>query len=192
MVYEDSKLSKSHCKDVMDEWTQDSVAFLIGCSFSFESELAAAGLPSHQTVLGKMVPMYRTNVPLCPSGVFTGATYIVSMRSYRKRDVERVRGITRQYRVTHGEPLDWGWEAVKRLGIPDLQQPAWGDAPLGQDGEKLVRGEDDDDDTEVPVFWGCGVTPQEAVMKAGLSGTVIAHAPGHMLILDARDDDIKR
>ncbi|UNI14586.1 hypothetical protein JDV02_001201 [Purpureocillium takamizusanense] len=114
------------------------------------------------------------------------------MRSYRSRDVEKVRDITRQYGVTHGEPLDWGWEAVKRLGIQDLQQPDWGDAPLAQNGERLVRGEQGDEDAEVPVFWGCGVTPQEAVMNASLSRRVIAHAPGHMLVLDARDDDIKR
>ncbi|KAL7818211.1 hypothetical protein V8C44DRAFT_320522 [Trichoderma aethiopicum] len=60
--------------------------------------------------------------------------------------------------------------------------------------ERLLRkGEvdgEDGEDEEVPVFWGCGVTPQEAVMRAGLEGVVMAHAPGHMLVLDARDEDI--
>ncbi|KAJ6446211.1 FKBP12-associated protein 1-like protein [Purpureocillium lavendulum] len=191
MVYEDSQLTKSHCEDVVDEWTQDCVAFLIGCSYSFEAEHAAAGLSPRHSVLGKMVPMYRTRVPLCPSGVFTGGTYVMSMRPYRRRDVERVRDITRRYGVTHGEPIDWGWDAMERLGIKDLQQPDWGDAPVGQYGGRLVRGDEGDEDADVPVFWGCGVTPQEAVMKAGLQGTVIAHAPGHMLVLDARDEDIK-
>lgn len=41
---------------------------------------------------------------------------------------------------------------------------------------------------EVPVFWGCGVTPQAAVVESRPS-LAIAHAPGHMLITDARDAD---
>jgi uncharacterized protein YcsI (UPF0317 family) len=53
MVYKDSKLEKSHCSDVTAEWTSDHVAFLIGCSYSFEAELTAAGLPPRQLVLGK-------------------------------------------------------------------------------------------------------------------------------------------
>lgn len=43
---------------------------------------------------------------------------------------------------------------------------------------------------EVPVLWACGVTPQEAVMKANIERTVMAHAPGRMLLLDCRYQDI--
>ncbi|PON21001.1 DUF1445 domain-containing protein [Trichoderma gamsii] len=197
MVYKDSKLEKSHCSDITAEWTSDHVAFLIGCSYSFEAELTAAGLPPRQLVLGRNVPMYRTTLRLCPSGVFRGGTYVVSMRPYKRRDVETVRNITRRFGATHGEPLDWGWEAVERLGIEDIDGPEWGDAPLDGDGKRAfgeMRGgaedENEDEDEEIPVFWGCGVTPQEAVMRAGLEGLVMAHAPGHMLVLDARDEDI--
>lgn len=202
MVYRDSKLEKSHCNDITAEWTSDHVAFLIGCSYSFEAELTAAGLPPRQLVLGRNVPMYRTTLRLCPSGVFQGGTYVVSMRPYKKRDVETVRGITRRFGATHGEPLDWGWDAVERLGIRDIDAPEWGDAPLDADGKRAFgrwrdqgdEGEEEEgeEDEEIPVFWGCGVTPQEAVMRAGLEGVVMAHAPGHMLVLDARDEDIAR
>ena len=41
---------------------------------------------------------------------------------------------------------------------------------------------------EVPVFWGCGVTPQAAVIESR-PDLAIAHAPGHMLVTDARDSD---
>ncbi|KAL7950772.1 hypothetical protein V8C42DRAFT_307505 [Trichoderma barbatum] len=204
MVYKDSKVEKSHCDDVVAEWTDDHVAFLIGCSYSFETALAAAGLAPRQLLLGRNVPMYRTALRLCPSGVFQGGTYVVSMRPYKRRDIERVRDITRRFGATHGEPLDWGWEAVERLGIKDVDAPEWGDAPLDEDGRRAfgeVReqgrsreadGNGDDGDEEIPVFWGCGVTPQEAVMRAGLKGVVMAHAPGHMLVLDARDEDLAR
>jgi uncharacterized protein YcsI (UPF0317 family) len=130
--------------------------------------------------------MYRTNIPLCPAGVFTGATYVVSMRPYKKTEIETVRDVTRPYVATHGEPIAWGWDAVERLGIKDINVPEWGDATLTLDGRPLIEG----DGEVVPVFWGCGVTPQEAVMRANLKGMVMGHAPGHMLVLDLKEEDL--
>ena len=186
MVYRDGVLLRSQTKDIVEEWTDDHVAFLIGCSFSFDSALAQAGLPPRHVAMNRNVPMYRTNIPLCPAGVFSGATYVVSMRPYNAHEVDAARAITRPYVATHGEPIAWGWDAVDRLGIQDLNAPEWGDMPLRLDGRSMMEGDED----ELPVFWACGVTPQEAVMKAGLKGTVMAHAPGHMLVLDAREGDV--
>jgi len=188
MVYHDGELIQSHCPDIVGEWTDDHVAFLIGCSYSFERALTAAGLSPRHTVMGRNVPMYETNMPLCAAGVFTGGTYVVSMRPYRKADVERVRELTRPFVSTHGEPVAWGWDAVERLGIKDINAPEFGDAPLGLDGGFFSAPEQDEE--IVPVFWGCGVTPQLAVMKAELPGRVMGHAPGHMLVLDVMEDDI--
>ena len=188
MVYKDSKLVKFQCTDIVEEWTKDHIAFLIGCSYSFESALTDAGLPPRHTIMDRVNPMYRTNVLLCPAGVFNGSTYVVSMRPYKKSDIEAVRSITRLYILTHGEPIAWGWDAVEKLGIKDIDVPEWGDAPLTLDGRSLgnVYG----DEENVPVFHACGVTPQEAVLRSGLEGTIMAHAPGHMLALDCRDWDI--
>jgi uncharacterized protein YcsI (UPF0317 family) len=187
-VYKDSKLLKFQCDDILEEWTNDHVAFFIGCSFSFESGLTNAGLAPRHTVLDRNTPMYRTNIPLCKAGVFDAGTYVVSMRPYKRKDIETVREITRAYMVTHGEPIAWGWDAIEKLGIKNIDAPEWGDPPVTMDGHPLSVREGDED--EIPVFWGCGVTPQEAIMKAGLEGTIMAHAPGHMLVLDCRDWDI--
>ncbi|ODM15734.1 hypothetical protein SI65_08968 [Aspergillus cristatus] len=165
-------------RDILDLWNDDYVGFLIGCSFSFEDALGRAGLkPRHQET-GTVVPMYRTNLPLLPAGVFTDATCIVSMRPYRPEDVEKVREVTRPYLSTHGEPVAWGWEGMRRLGIEDIQRPDFGEGPVIREGE-------------VPVFWGCGVTPQIAVETAGekIDGLVFAHEPGNMLITDLTDED---
>ena len=188
MVYQDAQLIKSKCVDVVEEWTEDHIAFLIGCSFSFESALSEAGLPPRHATMNRNVPMYRTNIPLCPAGVFTGATVVVSLRPYRKDQVDSVRDVTRPYAATHGEPIAWGWDALRRLGIRDIDKPDWGDAPLTLDGDPL--GQVEGDDENLPILWGCGVTPQEAVMRANLEGTVMGHAPGHMICLDIRDWDI--
>ena len=61
------------------------------------------------------------------------------------------------------------------IGITDLDAPDFGDAVPVHPGE-------------VPVFWGCGVTPQAAVM-ASRPAYAIGHAPGHMAITDARDSE---
>ncbi|OQU97113.1 hypothetical protein CLAIMM_03102 [Cladophialophora immunda] len=190
MVYEDGVLAKSHCGDVGAVWTDDHVGFLIGCSFSFEAALAAEGLVPSHVARGRNVPMYRTSLPLCPAGVFSQCTYVVSMRPYRRNEIQKVRDITRTYVATHGEPIDWGWDAATRLGIRDIGEPEFGDSPILHDGSPLVQSIGAGSEEFVPVFWGCGVTPQEAVRQASLKGSVIGHAPGHMIVLDIRDSDM--
>lgn len=138
-VYENGKCVGRR-RDLHEVWASDHVGFLIGCSFSFEDALTEAGLqPRHQRT-GTIVAMYRTNIPLLPAGIFTGACCIVSMRPYKSEDVERVRDVTRPYLATHGEPVAWGWDAAKRLGIEDVRRPDFGEPQEFQEGE-------------VPVFW---------------------------------------
>lgn len=50
------------------EWKSDSVAFFIGCSYSFESALIKEGLVPRHVELGRNVPMYKTKVPLAAAG----------------------------------------------------------------------------------------------------------------------------
>lgn len=187
-VYENGHACDQDLLDIESLWTETHVGFLIGCSYSFESALAAAGLTPRHQLQGRNVPMYRTNIPLCPAGVFTGGTYVVSMRPYRIEDVERVREVTRPYVATHGEPIAWGWDGAKQLGIEDITKIQWGEQSLREDGGGQPF--DEGEEGYVPVFWGCGVTPQNAVIMAGLEGTVMAHSPGHMIVLDVRDDDV--
>ena len=46
--------------DIKKDWTHDHVAFLIGCSFSFESALGKAGLPCRHWEERRNVSMYKT------------------------------------------------------------------------------------------------------------------------------------
>ena len=58
-VYRSGKLITTKT-DIKDEWTDDHVAFLIGCSFSFESALGKAGLPCRHWEERRNVSMYKT------------------------------------------------------------------------------------------------------------------------------------
>ena len=66
-------------------WRDDLVAFLLGCSFSFEGPLLDAGLEVRHITEGHNVPMYITNRECIPAGVFHGPT-VVSMRPMKMKD----------------------------------------------------------------------------------------------------------
>ncbi|KAI5846227.1 hypothetical protein DFP73DRAFT_545296 [Morchella snyderi] len=167
--------------DITKEWSDDHIGFLIGCSYSFETALVRAGLPPKHTlcVPPRTVPMFRTAVPLCPAGMFTRGVMVVSMRAYPAGRVEEVRDITRRFRRQHGEPVAWGWDGAERLGVAEKVREGRVDF-----GEWVEVGED-----EVPVFWGCGVTPQVAVMESGIAGVVLSHFPGCMFVSDVPAED---
>lgn len=56
--------------------------------------------------------------------------------------------------------------------------PEFGDPPIIREGE-------------VPVFWACGVTPQLVVMSSPeVQGVCIGHAPGKMIVLDIKQEDL--
>lgn len=93
-VYEHGELTGEYT-DVSKffEERNDLVSFLIGCSFSFESELLEAGIPVRQIEEGVNVPMYNTNIPCTPAGVFSG-NMVVSMRPIPYRQVPAATAIT--------------------------------------------------------------------------------------------------
>src|SRR5512138_2715823 len=126
-------------------WRDDLVAFLIGCSFSFEEALAEAGVPLRHVEQGRNVPMYRTTVPCAPAGRFSGPL-VVSMRPIPARLVPLAVEVTARFEKVHGAPVHVG--APEALGIGDLGRPDHGDPVELRPGE-------------LPVFWACGVTPQE-------------------------------
>src|SRR5713226_5933707 len=65
--------------DLHGWWRDDLVAFLLGCSFTFENALLDAALPVRHVEVGCNVPMYRTNIACRPAGAFHGPL-VVSMR----------------------------------------------------------------------------------------------------------------
>ena len=86
-VWRDGELAEERA-DVRELWREDLVAFLIGCSFTFERALLAARLPVRHIEQGVNVPMYRTAVACHPAGRFEGPL-VVSMRPMTPPQAQR-------------------------------------------------------------------------------------------------------
>lgn len=175
-IYENGKLmgEATDVSGFFEEEGRRLVSFLIGCSFSFESALLEAGIPVRQIEEGVNVPMYNTNIPCVSAGIFSG-NMVVSMRPIPHRLVPVAVEITAQMPRVHGAPVQIG--CPEAIGIQDIAKPDYGDMVTIRDGE-------------VPVFWPCGVTPQNVVMNSR-PDFAITHAPGHMFITDVKNVELK-
>ena len=159
-------------KGIGEFYRDDFVFFLLGCSFSFEDALIKAGIPLRHIEEKKNVSMYTTNIPLASAGPFKGEM-VVSMRPIPAERVVDACVITAHYPGVHGAPVHVGYPEL--IGISDIGNPDYGD-PVD-----ILPG-------EIPVFWACGVTPQNALLQAKLP-IAVTHAPGYMFVGDARNAD---
>jgi uncharacterized protein YcsI (UPF0317 family) len=172
-VYRHGQLAEEPA-DLLAWWRDDLIAFLLGCSFTFESALLQANLPVRHLETGGNVPMYLTNRACAPAGIFRGPL-VVSMRPMTPAQAIRAVQVCSRFPRAHGAPLHLG--DPEALGISDLQQPDFGDPVEIRPGE-------------IPVFWACGVTPQAVAMEAR-PPLLITHKPGHMFVTDLRDKDLE-
>ncbi|CAM3427762.1 D-glutamate cyclase family protein [Parendozoicomonas haliclonae] len=154
-------------------WQKDAVAFLTGCSFSFDALLAQAGLVPRHVEMGCNVPMFKTQLSTTPAGDFS-SPLVVSMRPVSNTKIQFVSELTRQYPQAHGEPLTI--QSLQNLGIKNIHKPDWGD-PVEIKAN------------ETPLFWPCGVTTQLAVQSALQKHPdhwAITHSPGCMFLCDKK------
>lgn len=169
-IYRDGKLDKE-VTDVTDDWPEQSVAFLIGCSFSYDGALMKAGIPLKSAEQGKNVPMYKTNLKCRPSGCLRG-NMVLSMKPIPATQVATHIEITNKYKHAHGGPVTVS--SAESIGISDMGKPEWGDSI-------------DVSADEVPIFHACGVTPQAILMESKVP-FAITHAAGHMFVTDLPSD----
>src|SRR4029450_1250454 len=165
-IYKDGVLA-DEVTDAPPYWRGDRVAFLLGCSFTFEWALLEAGIKLWHVEHGKNVAMWRTSTQCRPAGAFHGPM-VVSMRPIPSAQLAKAVTASARFPGAHGAPVHVGDPAAS--GMPEFTRPDWGDA------QEFARG-------DVPVFWACGVTPQ-AVALASRPPFMITHSPGHMFITD--------
>ncbi len=170
-VWRDGQLTEEPT-DIMAHWRDDLVAFVIGCSFSFEEALIADGLRIRHIDEQRNVPMYRTSIACKSAGPFEGRM-VVSMRPFKPAEAIRAIQITTRFPSVHGAPVHIGKPEL--IGIEDIAKPDYGDAVSIQPDE-------------LPVFWACGVTPQSVILQSR-PAFAITHAPGYMLVTDVRNSE---
>ena len=94
-IYRDGQLSEE-TTDISDIWTNDLVAFALGCSFTFEHALQKAGIPVWHIDNNTTVPMFRSNIDTVSAGPFSGKM-VVSMRAIPATRVEEAIKISARY-----------------------------------------------------------------------------------------------
>jgi uncharacterized protein YcsI (UPF0317 family) len=172
LVWEHGEIADERT-EILDWWRDDLVAFVLGCSMSFEEALMLEGLPLRHVASRRRVPMYRTSIPCDPAGRFSGPL-VVSMRPFKPPHLIRAIQITSRFPAVHGAPVHIGFPEM--IGIEDLSRPDYGD-PVD-----VLPG-------ELPAFWACGVTPQAVLAQVKLP-FAITHAPGSMLVTDLKNSEL--
>jgi uncharacterized protein YcsI (UPF0317 family) len=158
--------------DISDLWREDLVAFVLGCSFSFEHELMTAGVPLRHLDEGNVSAMYETNIDTVACGPF-GGKLVVSMRALRPADAIRAVLVTARFPRFHGAPV--------HIGKPELIGV---DLARSYGGHGLKELNDD----ELPVFWACGATAQVAMERAQVP-LAITHSRAHMVLTDRKSEE---
>jgi uncharacterized protein YcsI (UPF0317 family) len=160
--------------DLRAHWRDDHVGFVMGCSLSFDAALEAEGIPARSFRRGDRIPAFTSAIACVPAGRFQGPM-VVSLKPIPRRWVEAVREVTSRYPGAHGGPIHVGDPAA--IGV-DPTRAEWTTAcEIAPD--------------EVPMFWGCGVTPQAIALGAGIP-EMITHSVGHMFMTDLRLEDLRR
>ncbi len=163
-VFEEGR--RREVADVKALWRSDLVAFLIGSGITFDQALERAGVPTDRDRW-----VLRSKIPTVPAGRFRG-DMAVTMRWLTPEQAITATQVSSRFPFNHGAPIHIGDPAA--IGA-DLHQPLFG-SPVSE----IPKG-------VVPVFWACGVTPQEAAVAAKVD-FMITHAPAHGFITDLQAD----
>ena len=166
-VFEHGRLVASP-HDVSDRWRGDTVGVLLGSSMSIDALIERAG-----AAMSPQIWVLRTAVETEPAGMFRGKL-LVTMRLFTPADAEIALRVTGEHPLCHGGPRHVGEPA--EIGA-ELARPVYGE-PLDRIPDGLV-----------PVFWDCGVTPQQAALE-GKVPWMVTHYPGHAFITDRKPEEL--
>jgi uncharacterized protein YcsI (UPF0317 family) len=170
-------------EDIADLWRPDLVAFLIGCSLSFDQALLQAGF--HLEYRGgdqSRVYVYVSNIPCRPAGRFSGPV-VVSMRPIPGDRVAEVAAITSRFPKVHGSPVYIGDPAG--IGIDETINHVMTKYDLGSVNSAIPRLSKH----LTPVFWGCGITPQTAAIESRVE-FMITHGPATLFLTDLKTEEL--
>jgi uncharacterized protein YcsI (UPF0317 family) len=146
-VFKDGKVI-AEPRDAKEYWRDDLVAFILGCSGTTSYALRKANVKWLDRGI------FQTNIALTSAGPFHG-NMVCGCRSFTSsKDAVRAVQISSRLIVSHGPPVQIGNPDM--IGIQNLLKP---DYPLPYPVPPLEPG-------ELPIFWGCSVTPQNVALQS--------------------------
>ena len=158
--------------NIKEYWKDDYVFFLLGCSVSFDWLLQAADIQYRFT------GGYKSNIQCVPAGRFTGHMVVTCRLFSGSQNAIRAVEITSRYPRVHGGPLHMG--DPKDIGITDIRDPL---TPTSSSAIEPIKAD------EVPLFWACGVTPQNIAEEAKIP-LMITHGTGRPFVTDWLTTDL--
>lgn len=170
-VFQDGKIIDEPT-DITKYWRDDLVAFLLGCSASFDWSLKAANVQ-----YSGLIGAYTSNIQCVPAGRLHGPM-VVSCRLVKNgHDAIRAIQISSRLLAVHGPPIHIGDSRL--IGIKSIY-----DADQFSCGYTAPQQPD-----EVAMWWGCGVTPQTVALESKVP-FMITHYPGSMFITDKLTEEL--
>ena len=160
-------------ENIENYWTNSKVTFLIGCLFSMQKHFEDAGIIIKHLNENKIDTTLITNIPTNPFVIFYGPM-VVSMWPVHKDYITKAITISSKLPSVHGKPIHIGDPEL--IGIKDIEKPDYGD---------IIKLKPD----EIPVFWGCGITPQLIAQQKNID--MITHHPGNMYITDLKTNEME-
>ena len=160
-------------ENIENYWTKSKVTFLIGCLFSMQKHFEDAGIIIKHLNENKIDPTFITNIPTKPFGIFDGPM-VVSMWPIHKNYITKAITISSKLPSVHGKPVHIGDPGL--IGIKDIEKPDYGG---------IIKLKPD----EIPVFLGCGITPQLIAQQKNID--MITHHPGNMYVTDLKTSEME-
>lgn len=182
-VYENGELVNEPT-EISSYWRDDLVAFLMGCSHSFQWALRAANIKYRN--LGA----YTSNINCAPAGRFHGRMIVSGRLVKGAHDAIRAAQITSRHLHSHGPPVHIGDPSIIGIDLynPDVLNEAVELArDIGKDSSSIVIAPQEPD--EIAMFWGCGITPQRVAIESKIP-FMITHHPGNMFITDRLAEEL--
>ena len=160
--------------DIMAHWRDDLVAFVLGCSFSFEEALMADDLPirhiEQQCPRADVSDQHRLRAVRSVCRSHGGVDAAVQAGGRDPRGADHLALSLRAWRAGASRPSR-SRSASRTSPSPTMATPS----PVEAD--------------EIPVFWACGVTPQ-AVIAAAKLPFASPMRPGLMLVTDIKNKQL--
>ena len=171
LIFQDKK--SIIVENIENYWTKSKVTFLIGCLFSMQKHFEDSGIIINHLNENKIDPTFISNIPTNSFGIFDGPM-VVSMWPIHKNYISKAITISSKLPLVHGKPIHIGDPSL--IGIKDIEKPDYGD---------IIKLKPD----EIPVFWGCGITPQLIAQQKNID--MITHHPGNMYITDLKTSEME-